>query len=287
MKPSSLRTPSLAFKPLDRWGETTWTRPENFSFLNGPSSIPAAGTELLQVAHQYPLAVRHASGSFWVEALTAQSLLRHPVADEAGRLTRPYSLIAVRCLPFRMAEAVGSNSAGELELAAEFAGGQAGKPLREADGTLSADVQRVERLLTTAAESQEELSAAAELLFLADLLVPLVISGSTGDQTDYGSLLTLDRARLSELSREKLSAVVGGGLLVIDLIAALSRSADHFKPDAVTTQKEVWRGSFDSPGLSDLDWLIKNVSRVEFELDASDLFSLDRLDAGEAPLGRR
>lgn len=287
MKAASFHSGALSFVPVDQWQGGTWARPTDMSFLDTGSSIPIAATELLQVAQLYPLAVRQGAGTFWVEAVTERRLLRVPAVDETGRLTRPYAPIAIRCLPFRLSPAQNGGRKTGLEVAAGFGGGETDTSLRGTDGMLSVDVRRVEKLLANAAESQAQLTTAVELLFLADLLVPLSLRMTDGAEHDERPLLTLDRAALAGSSREKLAIIASGGLLVIDLIASLVRSSDHFHPDAVTVQREVWKGSLDNPVLSDLDSLIRKVGRMEFELDASELFSFDRLDAEEAPLASR
>ncbi len=186
----------------------------SFAFVQGMSQIPISDSELLQSSHHLPIAIDCMDDRLQVVAIVAGQYQRAPLLDSNGHWQRGYMPIALRCLPFR--------SAGDTVEVATNVEVHQGPPLPivAEDGSPTAEVQQIIRMLRKLDTGQQRLQRAAERLFIADVLTPFQMMKMPGSATALSRFLTVDRNKFSMMSNRRIAQISRDDFLPIDVAAA-------------------------------------------------------------------
>ena len=262
----------LDFRPVRGGEKLFWRRPTGFSFVEEVRWLPIAGSELLNVSHHLPLAVRVLPEGISVTAAVGGSLLRQPLLNQAGRWLRPYMPISLRSLPFRLSVPPDGEVEQSRLLMAEAIGGataEDGELLFGPDGKLSESAGEISSTLVRAQVSSQKLNEAAELLLLADLLAP--VDAADGDG---GESLTVDLTRLPAFSGHRAASLVRDSFLPMHLLFCLVFSRRLLSPRLNIRQREVGPASGTHEKTLE-DFSFANLAPMNFALDDSDLVPFD------------
>lgn len=271
----------LGFRPLRKDERTPWSKVSRFSFLDQLERVPLADSELLQTSHYLPILIERRGSLLDVVAGVSASLQRQPLVDGDQRWLRFYLPLFFKCLPFTLGTPVLSVQEQLRILVSERLAGvvegetpngmfdQAGTPTR----ALTEQVALLKRLQVGICKLRE----AAEMLYLADVLMPIDVPFRDG-----GEVLVVDAEKLGAFSSGRCAPLVRGGLLSSQLLFAMlfsrrmlsgslgvsvHRSAEH-EPDqarAVARPQDQFSALFS--GLENLD----------FAMDESDLIPIEPL----------
>ena len=268
---------TMTLTPLAATAGARFRPPEHFGFAASLAWIPVNDTEFHLTAHHLPLAVRMMGGMPRLGALVHPAFLRRPAVDGQGQWQATYRPLALRTYPFVLSNRRG-RPIDEIDVVAE-AGlvGPWGMPVcSDPDaGTLSAEMTAVRNALLAMRAGAVKLSAALELLRIANVLVPLR-DPAGNPALDH----TLDPARLASLDEGAAAALAARSFLPLDLAGALVFSRRHFRPErlplpparpAPGTEAAAAAG----PHLAEpADIVLASLEAMNFALDGSDLFDI-------------
>lgn len=262
----------LDFRPVRSGEALFWRRPVNFSFLEDVRWAPVAESELLNLSHHLPLAVRVLPGGVSVRAGVDTTLLRQPLIDEAGRWLRPYMPISLRSLPFRLSVPPGGEVERSRLMIAEAIGSadaETGDPIFGPDRKLAEKAGEISSTLVRAHLSAQKLDEAAELLLLSDILAPVET-----DDGDGGDTLTVDLTRLPAFSGHRAASLVRHGFLPMHLLFSLVFSRRLLSPRLQIRQRDYGpAAAVHEKTLEDFNFA--NLAPMNFALDDSDLVPVD------------
>jgi hypothetical protein len=258
------------FVPVEMSGLRDWRRPADSRWIELDGLLPVADTELLNLSHHCPIAIRLADGIPAVVCLLDAHHLRAPRFGADGRWIAPYAPIALRALPFRVRiEPEGRRVEVSVALARAESDGPA-YPLLDDAGRPGRDYAAILSMLDALAKGSARLADAARLLIAADLLVPL----APRDERSGPALLTVGRERLLGLSPDRAAALAMDACLPLDLAAAAIFSqrwlADGLLRDAPPAPAAATR---DRPDL--LDHGLRDAIDQPFSLDGEALFDFE------------
>gem|GEM_PF-6229127 len=234
--------------------------------------IAVSDTEILMVAHHLPITVVVGASGTTVQALTtSRALLRKAFDAQTCILLRGYIPILLRALPFRL-----SHPDKDLEVLVDQLVGSAsdGRSIYSLEGTLDPTVARVRDTLVRCHTGIERLTAAANQLFAANLLVELP---ALADERRSIRCYTVNFDALQSLGKLQLVGLASNGFLTMDLIASLIFSMRHLRPGVRNGQ-----GSNTDIGpvpmtAEAIDRLVREAGRIELELDDGDMIHADVL----------
>ncbi|QTL05812.1 SapC family protein [Aquabacter sp. L1I39] len=270
----------LSFRPLRKGERTPWSKIARFGFLDQIERVPLGDSELLQTAHYLPILVERRGEVLDVVAGVSATLQRQPLLDKDQRWLRFYTPLYLKCLPFTLGLPVLSPQE-QLRIAVSdtllHAVESEANITFEADGTPSRALAENVALLKRLQVGICKLREAAELLYLADLLMPINVTFQGG-----GEVLAVDAEKLSGFSAGRCVPLVRGGLLASQLLFAMlfsrrmlsgtlgvsvHRTADQepAPTKAVATAHDQFSAMFS--GLENLD----------FAMDESDLVPIEPL----------
>jgi hypothetical protein len=259
----------IAFEPISAGTGRPWGPPKTFGFARDMIWVPISDTELLQAAHFLPLALFQRDDALEVGAVLHPRLTRAAAIDPQGRWRPGYVPIALRAMPFRLGP---EEAAPSLYMAAseECAGTYR---VHTPDGALTQQAAAVLKLLTRAEEGRLKLAQAAERLFIANLTAEIDTEACGIGPELPGRLLTVAQDRVTACTPERISALVGSDLLIVDLIAALTFSRRSFGKEVrlVAEADEVLAPR------ADLGDQLHAMPDLPVDLDTSELFSFDML----------
>jgi hypothetical protein len=268
-----------AAMPRLRWLEDEpdgeWPQTQRLDRFGRLGLMPVADREILNLSHHAPLAVALGVGAPHVVALIDPDLLSAPCIDAHGRWLPSYQPLALRCLPFYLADPAGERPRRALlEGLSDPADAQTLR-YREAGGGLTPAYRRAIDGLDQLAIGARRLRQAAETLLAADLLEPLRFEGAAGQHFASAALMAADPARLIALSPLRTRLLAREGMLALDLMTASYFSLRLLRPGTRRRDLPVPALRPDSglaldPGLEPLD-----LGGAEVVLDDSALFSVD------------
>lgn len=242
---------------------TTWRRVSSFAFINRLQQIPLSDSELLQSSHHLPIAIDCSDGVLQVVAITADQFQRTPLLNADGQWQRGYMPISLRCFPFRY-------SGETLEIANDSAvDADTTLPLLSPDGSATTEIKSIVALLRRLEVGKRRLHAAAERLFLADVLTPLQMTKVPG-ATELSSLLTVDRNKFDALSARRIAQIAREDFLPFDVATACLFS-QRLTPAAISVTSEPMGMSASTRPAEQSGALFASGT----ELDDSELFSFE------------
>ncbi|MDE1567643.1 SapC family protein [Aquabacter sp. P-9] len=271
----------LGFRPLRKDERTSWSKPSHFSFLDQMERVPLADSELLQTSHYLPILIERRGAVLDVVAGVGSFLQRQPLVDPEQRWLRFYMPLYLKCLPFTLDLPVLSPQE-QLRIAVSD------RLLREAEGDLnvmfepsgapSRALADTVKMLKHLQNGICKLREAAELLYLADLLMPIDVSFKQG-----GDVLVVDAEKLSAFSAGRCVPLVRGGLLPSQLMFAMLFSrrmlagtlgvSVHRPAQQVHKQQDVAAPAAPDP----FSALFSGLENLDFAMDESDLVPIEPL----------
>lgn len=270
----------LGLRPLRKDERTPWSKVSRFPFLDQLERVPLSDGELLQTSHYLPILIERRGGILDVVGGLASRIQRQPLVDGEYRWLRFYQPLQLKCLPFVLALPVLSPQE-QLRIAVSDvllsqATGETNEMFDEAGGpskALSEAVALLKRLQVGICKLRE----AAELLYLADLLMPIDVTFRDG-----GELLVVDADKLSRFTSGRTIPLVRGGLLASQLLFAMLFSrrmlsasvglSAHRSADPEPAQPAA------VPKLQDqLAAMFSGLENLDFAMDESDLVPIEPL----------
>ncbi len=265
--------------PRLRWLEDEpdgeWPQTQRVDRFGRMGLMPVAEREILNLSHHAPLAVALGVGAPHVVALIDPDLLSTPCIDGQGRWLPSYQPLALRCLPFYLADPAGERPRRALLEDLSDPADAKIRRYRDAGGALSPAYRRAIDGLEQLAAGARRLRQAAEALLAADLLEPLRFEGGAGQHFASASLMAADPARFIALNPLRTRLLAREGMLALDLMTASYFSLRLLRPgtrrrDRPTPAPRADSGLSLDPGLEPLD-----LAGVDVALDDSALFSVE------------
>lgn len=253
----------ITFRRVRFEAATAWHPVSSFSFVNRLQQIPLSDSELLQSSHHLPIAIDCSDGVLQVVAITADQFQRNPLLSADGQWQRGYVPIALRCFPFRC-------SGETIEIATDTGvDADTTLPLLSSDGSATPEIKSIVALLRRLEAGRQRLHAAAERLFIADVLAPLQMMKVPG-AAELSSLLTVDRKKFDSLSARRIAQISREDFLPFDLATACLFS-QRLTPAAISVARELTDVSASVHPVEQTGALFASGT----ELDDSDLFSFE------------
>ncbi|MFG1463056.1 SapC family protein [Xanthobacter sp. DSM 24535] len=262
----------FGFRPLRQSETCHWMRPRTFGFVEGLERVALGDSELLQTAHHLPIMVETARQRVQVVAGLSSRLLRHRLLDGEGRWMRPYVPIRLRCLPFAVepAPAGGGNAKVLISDTLLAEAPEGGAAVMTEDGELSPAVADIARLLLRFEAGTTPLSAAAEQLLLADLLLPI------GPTRGGGTLWTVATERLAGVTAARAALLTKPNMLGSQLLFSLLFSRRMLDANLGMEVHRIETPAQGGPAVT----AVADPGKLEglnFAMDESDMVPLDAL----------
>ncbi|WP_279478806.1 SapC family protein [Aureimonas sp. SK2] len=269
---------TMTLTPLSSMAGARFRPPEHFGFAASLAWIPVNDTEFHLTAHHLPLAVRMLGGMPRLGALVHPAFVWRPVLDQQGAWAASYKPLALRTHPFVLSNRRGGRPIDEIDVVAE-AGlvGPWGIPVcaDPAGAVLSQEMAGIHKALVAMRAGAVKLSAALELLRIANVLVPLR-DPAGNPAADH----TVDAARLAALDDGAAAALATRSFLPLDVAGAILFSRRHFRPERLPLPP-----ARPAPGLpgavaaqprlaEPADIVLASLEAMNFALDGSDLFDV-------------
>jgi hypothetical protein len=266
MHADSSQTEAIRYVRLPLDAAARWRRRESFACVAQLGQLPLSDSELLVCSHHLPIAIDSLHDRLQVVAITSSQFQRTPLVDAEGQWRRGYAPIALRCLPFRLAE----DGGGALEIAVNLRGHAAAEaPALDDKGTVAADIKQAVGLLRRLEAGRRRLQLAAEKLLIADVLAPFQVMRAPGGASVRSRILTVDRNKFAALSQKRVSHIARDDFLAIDLVAACLFS-QRLVPAPISVAVEPGAAAEIDPGQAPQIQFKSNT-----QLDDSELFSFD------------
>jgi hypothetical protein len=268
---------TMTLAPLAAMAEARFRPPEHFGFAASLAWIPVNDTEFHLTAHHLPLAVRMLGGMPRLGALVHPAFLRRPAVDGQGVWAAGYKPLALRTHPFVLSGRRTGRPIDEIDVVTD-AGlvGPWGMPVssEQTVGVLSPEMAAIHKALVAMRAGAVKLSAALELLRIANVLVPL-----RDPAGQPAADLTLDPQRLAGLDEGAVAALAARSFLPLDLAGALVFSRRHFRPERLPlAPARPLPSSFEAAARAPLaepaDIVLASLEAMNFALDGSDLFDI-------------
>ncbi len=215
----------IVFVPAKTAGVCTWSRPRRFDFFDTLVAAPIADSEILNLAHYGPIAVRMEEGGLEVVLLLHSAFTTASLVSNQGRWVPPYAPMSLRCLPFR-----GSGLVDDMEFAPGLCDLDAEQhPFTNEKGGPDPAYAYVLQMLQRLSQGGARLSQAAKMLLAADLLAPLHQLESHPDL----SLFVPDPERFARLSAIRAAALTIDANMPLELASAALFSQRWLKKGSI------------------------------------------------------
>ncbi|KQU51578.1 hypothetical protein ASG72_08545 [Bosea sp. Leaf344] len=263
------RPRGLRFVPVETAGLSVWGRPPRLDCLDALGVLPVADTELLNLSHHCPIAIRLGPAGPAVVCLLGRDFVRKPLVSGEGRWLAPYWPLALRSLPFRSRLVQGRRV---VEIAPELAAAAEGAALAlSAEGSAGSDYAAILGMLGVLERGAARLADAARLLLAADLLIPI---GEHGQERCAG-LTVVSGERLGRLPPHRAAALAADRCLAFDLAAASLFSRRWLADGLILDRPEERAAPAPMPDLAMLDHGLRDAIEQPLILDNSPLFSFE------------
>lgn len=270
----------LGFRPLRKDEQTPWSRVSRFTFLDQLERVPIGSAELLQTSHYLPILVERKGEVLDVVAGVGSALQRQSLLGRDHQWLRFYLPLYLKCLPFTLGLPILSPQEQLRITVSELLLRQAEgdrNAMFEEGGAPSRALADTVALLKILQVGICKLREAAELLYLADLLMPINVTFQGG-----GDLLVVDAEKLSTLSAGRCVPLVRGGLLASQLLFAMLFSRRML---SATLGVSVHRKEEQEPAASkaapnpqdQFSALFSGLENLDFAMDESDLVPIEPL----------
>jgi hypothetical protein len=237
----------MRFVPLNSASDLRLLSAKDYSFVEQVGWLPLGETEFHLASHFLPVAFHLDADIPSVGVLLDNGYQVRPLVDTEGKWLRGYQPIALRCLPFRLANARLRDPALSLEICPDLglSSETAGQPMIGADGRVTRSVAFIHDALRKMRDARGTLAAAIDQLVMADLLVPMPSQRPRkADSDEPARVFVVDGERLYKTGARALSAMARQSFLSMDLAMACLFSQRllkaEFRPggSAVTTAPE-------------------------------------------------
>jgi SapC len=273
------------FVPVGKVLNATYSSSLTVDFLNGLQSAPLSDTEILSVAHHFPICIRNDGSLASVCAVVeSRHTARSPI-DSHGQWHGGYKPIALRCAPFRLRPDQTGNPLLDLEI---FEGSLTGsslvrdgievQPVCNKEGKLSHELGTCYNGLRHVQSQQKKLIAALDQLFLAGLLMPLAQERPTAMTESHAILSEL---RFEVLTNRALEGMARQTFAGIELATAMIFSQMHLVRDMrpAVVERLSLKHLKDETQATAL--MATTLDTLEPWLDESELFSLEEFEGAD------
>lgn len=276
MTAAPLPEPSIDWLPFEEAKVAGWSEPQDWRFARALEHIPLNDTEMLQVSHFLPIMVHVQGRVVQVVAPLKPTYQDVRLFGAVGQWLPSYTPIALRCMPFALAEQEGE--ATKIRVATNLF--PADGPAAEVAAAAGADsIVKVLRTLDMVGAGQKRLAQAAEMLLLAGICVKL---GTSADDIETDGYYTVDATRFRELPNLTIATAARASFLALDLASACLFSSRLLNRRLIRAALQNAPDSAMPSGGRDLDALIRSVAPIpvrldeDAKLDILEVLSLDK-----------